>query len=64
MSYHPKFGPDRFSRFDVNWIQTNTQADKSKVQGVFSKTDIFDLFMFQLKRLDKFAINIFLVKLD
>ena len=25
---HTKFGPDRFSRFDVYWIQTNRQTDK------------------------------------
>jgi len=25
---HTKFGPDRFSRFDVYWIQTNKQTDK------------------------------------
>ena len=25
---HIKFGPDRFSRFDVYWIQTNRQTDK------------------------------------
>ena len=25
---HKKFGPDRFSRFDVYWIQTNRQKDK------------------------------------
>ena len=24
---HKKFGPDRFSRFDVYWIQTNKQTD-------------------------------------
>ena len=23
-----QFGPDRFSRFDVYWIQTNKQTDK------------------------------------
>ena len=23
---HKKFGPDRFSRFDVYWIQTDRQA--------------------------------------
>ena len=23
-----KFGPDRFSRFDVYWIQTNKQTDR------------------------------------
>ena len=27
MSYK-KFGPDRFSRFDVYWIQTNKQTPK------------------------------------
>ena len=25
---HTKFGPDRFSRFDVYWIQTDRQTDK------------------------------------
>ena len=25
---HKKFGPDRFSRFDVYWIQTSQQTDK------------------------------------
>ena len=25
---HKKFGPDRFSRFDDYWIQTNKQTDK------------------------------------
>jgi len=25
---HKKFGPDRFSRFDVYWIQTNRQTPK------------------------------------
>jgi len=25
---HKKFGPDRFSRFDVYWTQTNKQTDK------------------------------------
>jgi len=25
---HTKFGQDRFSRFDVYWIQTNRQTDK------------------------------------
>ena len=25
---HKKFGPDRFSRFDVYWIQTNKQTNK------------------------------------
>jgi len=25
---HKQFGPDRFSRFDVYWIQTNKQTDR------------------------------------
>ena len=25
---HKKFGPDRFSRFDVYWIQTDKQTNK------------------------------------
>ena len=25
---HKKFGPDRFSRFDVYWIQTNRQTNR------------------------------------
>ena len=28
MMSHKKFGPDRFSRFDVYWIQTDRQTDK------------------------------------
>ena len=28
---HKKFGPDRFSRFDVYWIQTNRQTDKANL---------------------------------
>jgi len=28
MRSHTKFGPDRFSRFDVYWIQTNKQTPK------------------------------------
>ena len=27
---HAKFGPDRFSRFDVYWIQTNKQSNKKQ----------------------------------
>ena len=29
---HKKFGPDRFSRFDVYWIQTNKQTNKQTSQ--------------------------------
>ena len=29
---HKKFGPDRFSRFDVYWIQTNKQTNAQTSQ--------------------------------
>ena len=29
---HKKFGPDRFSRFDVYWIQTDRQTNKQTSQ--------------------------------
>ena len=31
--YHKKFGPDRFSRFDIYWIQTNKQTNKRNKQN-------------------------------
>ena len=34
MSY-TKFGPDRFIRFDVYWIQTNRQADR-QAESIYS----------------------------
>ena len=32
MMSHKKFGPDRFSRFDVYWIQTDKQTNKQTSQ--------------------------------
>ena len=29
---HKKFGPDRFSRFDIYWIQTDRQTDRQTSQ--------------------------------
>ena len=29
---HKKIGPDRFSRFDVYWIQTNKQTNRQTSQ--------------------------------
>jgi len=43
---HKKFGPDRFSRFDVYWIQTNKQTDKPNLY-----IDEFKIFL--LSFLDK-----------
>ena len=39
---HKKFGPDRFSRFDVYWIQINKQTDKAK----FIYRCNFELYIF------------------
>ena len=43
-----KFGPDRFSRFDVYWIQTNRQTDKPNLyidvnRGILRISLFFDL---------------------
>ena len=35
---HKKFGPNRFSRFDVYWIQTKRQTDKPNLYIDNSKT--------------------------
>ena len=32
---HKKFGPDRFSRFDVYWIQTNKQTDRQAKPNLY-----------------------------
>ena len=40
---HKKFGPDRFSRFDVYWIQTNKQTDKPNLY--IDEDDIIKLQM-------------------
>ena len=38
---HKKFGPDRFSRFDVYWIQTNKQTNRQ----TDTKTDKPNLYI-------------------
>ena len=38
---HKKFGPDRFSRFDVYWIQTNKQTDKPNLYIDFQSLELF-----------------------
>ena len=38
---HKKFGPDRFSRFDVYWIQTDRQTDKHQ-----DKLNLFFYFQY------------------
>ena len=43
MMSHKKFGPDRFSRFDVYWIQTDRQTDRQakfiyRLQSVRNET--------------------------
>ena len=43
MMSHKKFGPDRFSRFDVYWVQTDKQTDR---QAKFSQIDSVKHFIF------------------
>ena len=38
---HKKFGPDRFSRFDVYWIQTNKQTDKPNLYIDIVETNLY-----------------------
>ena len=42
---HKKFGPDRFSRFDVYWIQTNKQTDKPNLY-IEDEVSIFEHWHF------------------
>ena len=42
---HKKFGPDRFSRFDVYWIQTDRQTDKQTDKPNLY-IDLYYLFLF------------------
>ena len=51
---HKKFGPDRFSRFDVYWIQTDRQTDK--------QTDKPNLYIdLEIQKLTSGKINSFLI---
>ena len=42
---HKKFGPDRFSRFDVYWIQTNRQTNKHQDKQTNKQTDKPNLYI-------------------
>ena len=53
---HKNFGPDRFSRFDVYWIQTNRQTDK--------QTDRQAKFIYRCERKDCFVILQNVVRCD
>ena len=46
---HKKFGPDRFSRFDVYWIQTNKQTNKQTDK----QTDRQAKFIYRLSKLQE-----------
>ena len=48
---HKKIGPDRFSRFDVYWIQTNKQTD--------TQTDKPNLYIDIYERLDQIGGHYF-----
>ena len=51
---HKKFGPDRFSRFDVYWIQTNKQIDKPNFYIDMSIVNIVNVYPF-LQEFDSYA---------
>ena len=51
MMSHKKFGPDRFSRFDVYWIQTDRQTDK--------QTDKPNLYIDEQSGFAKIRANLF-----
>ena len=55
---HKKFGPDRFSRFDVFWIQTDRQTNK--------QTDRQAKFIYRLDTISQchLAKLIFTIRLD
>ena len=46
---HNKFGPDRFSLFDVYWIQTNKQTNR--------QTDMLNLYI-DKRFCDEFKKNV------
>ena len=47
--FHKKFGPDRFSRFDVYWIQTNKQTNKQTYKpNLYLDTIVKGHSMFQI----------------
>ena len=48
---HTKFGPDRFSRFDVYWIQTNRQTNKQTNRQT-DKPNLYIDFMFVINRIN------------
>ena len=57
---HKKCGPDRFSRFDVYWIQTNKHPDKPNLHKDYIKSNIFinlkspPFLYLQFRRMDFF----------
>ena len=51
MSY-TKFGPDRFSRFDVYWIQTDRQTDRQAKRIFRCNKSIYELIFVNALELD------------
>ena len=55
---HKKFGPDRFSRFDVYWIQTDRQTNKqtdrqAKFICILYCSDLYLVYLFNYKLGDR-----------
>jgi len=57
---HKKFGPDRFSRFDVYWIQTDRQTNKQTDRQTNKQTDRQAKFIYRLEGI--FNIKIWIEK--
>ena len=60
---HKKFGPDRFSRFDVYWIQTDKQTDKPNLyidRRSYDLTQMYNqpvMYIIKLINKNKLSIN-------
>jgi len=56
---HKKFGPDRFSRFDVYWIQTNKQTNKQtdKQAKFIYRLNLHFIFKISFHQNDNFVLN-------
>ena len=53
---HKKFGPDRFSRFDVYWMQTNKQTDRQtnrQAKFIYTLKGVNTCFLVNLTFLEK-----------
>ena len=50
---HKKFGPDRFSRFDVYWIKTDRQTNR-QAKFIYRLIQTSDLLISTVRYLQQF----------